>query len=43
LVGPIGIFIYWIIRIFYAKRINLYEWSCRFLFWYNQPLRFHCV
>ena len=25
LVGPIGIFIYWIIRIFYAKRINLYE------------------
>jgi len=25
LIGPIGIFIYWIIRIFYAKRINLYE------------------
>ena len=25
LVGPIGLFIYWIIRIFYAKRINLYE------------------
>jgi len=25
LVGPLGIFIYWIIRIFYAKRINLYE------------------
>ena len=24
-VGPIGILIYWIIRIFYAKRINLYE------------------
>ena len=25
LVGPIGLFIYWIIRIFYSKRINLYE------------------
>ena len=25
LIGPFGIFIYWIIRIFYAKRINLYE------------------
>ena len=25
LVGPIGLFIYWIIRIFYAKRISLYE------------------
>ena len=25
LIGPIGLFIYWIIRIFYAKRINLYE------------------
>ena len=25
LVGPIGIFIYWIIRIFYAKRLSLYE------------------
>ena len=25
LIGPIGIFIYWIIRIFYAKRISLYE------------------
>ena len=25
LVGPIGLFVYWIIRIFYAKRINLYE------------------
>ena len=25
LIGPIGIFIYWLIRIFYAKRINLYE------------------
>ena len=23
--GPIGIFIYWIIRIFYAKRLNLYD------------------
>ena len=25
LIGPIGIFFYWIIRIFYAKRINLYD------------------
>ncbi|MDA9631299.1 ABA4-like family protein [Candidatus Pelagibacter sp.] len=25
LVGPIGVFIYWIIRIFYAKRISLYD------------------
>ena len=25
LIGPFGIFIYWIIRIFYAKRVNLYE------------------
>jgi hypothetical protein len=25
LIGPIGLTIYWIIRIFYAKRINLYE------------------
>ena len=25
LVGPIGLFLYWIIRIFYAKRISLYE------------------
>ena len=25
LIGPIGIFIYWIIRIFYAKRLKLYE------------------
>ena len=25
LIGPIGLFIYWIIRIFYAKRISLYE------------------
>ena len=25
LIGPIGIFIYWIIRIFYAKRISLYD------------------
>ena len=24
-VGPLGIFIYWLIRIFYAKKINLYE------------------
>tara|TARA_E500000331_G_scaffold325164_1_gene342074 strand:+ start:332 stop:805 length:474 start_codon:yes stop_codon:yes gene_type:complete len=25
LTGPIGLFIYWIIRIFYAKRFSLYE------------------
>jgi hypothetical protein len=25
LIGPIGIFLYWFIRIFYAKRINLYD------------------
>ena len=25
LIGPIGVFIYWIIRIFYAKRIRLYD------------------
>ncbi len=25
LIGPIGLFIYWLIRIFYAKRISLYE------------------
>ncbi len=25
LIGPIGIFVYWIIRLFYAKRISLYE------------------
>jgi hypothetical protein len=25
LIGPIGIFIYWIIRIFYAKHLNLYD------------------
>ena len=25
LVGPIGLFLYWIIRIFYAKKISLYE------------------
>ena len=25
LIGPVGLFIYWIIRIFYARRINLYE------------------
>ena len=25
LTGPIGLFLYWIIRIFYAKRISLYE------------------
>ena len=25
LIGPIGLFFYWIIRIFYGKRMNLYE------------------
>ena len=25
LIGPLGLFIYWIIRIFYAKRLSLYE------------------
>ena len=25
LIGPLGIFIYWLIRIFYAKSINIYE------------------
>ena len=25
LIGPIGLLIYWLIRIFYAKRISLYE------------------
>ena len=25
LIGPIGIFVYWIIRIFYAKKISLYD------------------
>ena len=25
LIGPIGIFLYWIIRIFYAKKFNLYD------------------
>ena len=25
LIGPIGLFIYWIIRMFYAKRIKLYD------------------
>ena len=25
LIGPIGLFIYWIIRIFYAKKMSLYE------------------
>lgn len=24
-IGPIGIFIYWVIRIFYAKTINIYD------------------
>tara|TARA_Y100000022_G_scaffold182784_1_gene176441 strand:+ start:796 stop:1269 length:474 start_codon:yes stop_codon:yes gene_type:complete len=25
LIGPIGLFIYWVIRIFYAKRLSLYD------------------
>ena len=25
LIGPFGVFVYWLLRIFYAKRINLYE------------------
>ena len=25
LIGPIGLLFYWIIRIFYAKRLSLYE------------------
>ena len=25
LIGPIGLFFYWVIRIFYAKRLSLYE------------------
>jgi len=25
LIGPLGILVYWIVRIFYAKRINLYD------------------
>ena len=25
LIGPIGLFVYWLIRIFYAKRLSLYE------------------
>ena len=25
LIGPIGLFLYWVIRVFYAKRISLYE------------------
>ncbi len=25
LIGPLGLFIYWIIKIFYAKNINLYD------------------
>ena len=25
LIGPLGLLIYWLIRIFYAKRMNLYE------------------
>ena len=25
LIGPIGVFIYWIIRIFYAKKLNIYD------------------
>ena len=25
LIGPLGVFVYWIIRIFYAKKISLYD------------------
>ena len=25
LIGPLGLFIYWIVRIFHAKNINLYD------------------
>ena len=25
LIGPIGLLIYWLIRIFYAKNLNLYD------------------
>ena len=25
LIGPIGLFFYWLVRIFYAKKINLYD------------------
>ena len=25
LIGPIGLFIYWVIRIFYAKKLSLYD------------------
>ena len=25
LIGPLGVLVYWIVRIFYAKRINLYD------------------
>ena len=25
LIGPVGVFVYWIIRMFYAKRIRLYD------------------
>tara|TARA_B100001057_G_scaffold6371_1_gene5781 strand:+ start:409 stop:654 length:246 start_codon:yes stop_codon:yes gene_type:complete len=25
LVGPLGLFIYWLIRIFYAKNVSLYD------------------
>ena len=25
LIGPLGLFLYWLVRIFYAKSINLYD------------------
>jgi hypothetical protein len=25
LIGPVGLMVYWIIRIFYAKRLSLYD------------------
>ena len=32
LIGPLGLFVYWVIRIFYAKSINLYYHFYSFLF-----------
>ena len=26
-IGPLGIFLYWVIKIFYAKKISLYDWE----------------
>jgi len=43
LIGPIGLFVYWIIRIFYAKRISLYEWSYKFLLRYYKSICIYCL